>query len=136
MLLNLATIVPGGPLKYVTRPILGALTRYVLGDQIANWLKIPRYPLWATVFQAGWEPFIRAREGLPELDRAPGGGKPLSRVFGGRPRLAARAPGVVKQFYWMFDELLRLAALLVLSGANFPISIEIPTGNNPNYPDD
>ncbi|HLV75416.1 MAG TPA: oxygenase MpaB family protein [Vulgatibacteraceae bacterium] len=115
MLLNLATIVPGGPLKYVTRPILGALTRYVLGDQIANWLKIPRYPLWDTVFQVGWEPFIRVREGLLELDRA---------------------PGVVKQFYWMFDELLRLAALLVLSGANFPISIEIPTGNNPNYPDD
>ncbi|XRQ10590.1 oxygenase MpaB family protein, partial [Actinomadura welshii] len=111
MLLNLATIVPGGPLRYVTKPILGALTRYVLGDEIAEWLKIRRYPFWDTVFDVAWEPFIRVREGLLDLEDS---------------------PGPVQQFYWLFDEILRVAALLVLSGADFPISIEIPTGNNPN----
>ena len=115
MLLNLATIVPGGPLKYVTKPILGALTRYVLGDEIAEWLKIERYPFWDTVFENAWEPFIAVREGILSLEDA---------------------PGPVQKFYWLFDEILRLGALLVLSGADLPISIEIPTGNNPNYPDD
>ncbi|TDC57098.1 DUF2236 domain-containing protein [Actinomadura sp. KC345] len=115
MLLNLATIVPGGPLKYVTKPILGALTRYVLGDEIAEWLHIRRYPFWDTVFEVAWEPFIRVREGLLELEDG---------------------PGLLQQFYWLFDEILRVAALLVLSGGNLPISIEIPTGNNPDYPDD
>lgn len=114
MLLNLATIVPGGPLRYITKPILGALTRYVLGDEIAGWLNIRRYPLWDTIFEVGWEPFVRIREGLLELEDA---------------------PGIVQSSYWAFDELLRVAALLVLSGADFPISIEIPTGNNPDYED-
>ncbi|TDB92661.1 DUF2236 domain-containing protein [Actinomadura sp. 7K534] len=112
MLLNLATIVPGGPLRYVTKPILGALTRYVLGDEIAGWLNIRRYPLWDTIFEVGWEPFIRVREGLLRLEDA---------------------PGVVQASYWAFDEIIRVAALLVLSGADYPISIEIPTGNNPDY---
>ncbi|QFG23776.1 oxygenase MpaB family protein [Actinomadura sp. WMMB 499] len=113
MLLNLATIVPGGPLRYVTKPILGALTRYVLGDEIANSLNIRRYPFWDTAFNVAWEPFIRIREGILELEDA---------------------PGIVQQVYWVFDEILRLAALLVLSGADFPISIEIPSMNNPDYP--
>ncbi|MFV2175134.1 oxygenase MpaB family protein [Actinomadura sp. LOL_016] len=114
MLLNLATIVPGGPLKYITKPILGALTRYVLGDEIAQWLKIPREPFWDFVFETAWEPFIQVREGLLSLEDA---------------------PGVLQKVYWAFDEILRLAALLVLSGADLPISIEIPSINNPNYPD-
>ncbi|MFB4315039.1 oxygenase MpaB family protein [Actinomadura sp. 21ATH] len=112
MLLNLATIVPGGPLKYVTKPILGALTRYVLGDEIAGWLNIRRYPLWDTIFETAWEPFVRVREGLLELEDA---------------------PGIVQSSYWAFDEILRLSALLVLSGADYPISIEIPVTNNPDY---
>ncbi|TNY36943.1 oxygenase MpaB family protein [Thermomonospora catenispora] len=113
ILLNIATIVPDGPLKYVTRPVLSALTRYVLGDQIADWLKIPREPLWDWVFETLWEPFVAVREGLLSLERA---------------------PGALSKFYWTFDEILRLAVLIVLSGAKFPISIEIPYSNNPNYP--
>ncbi|MEU8797694.1 oxygenase MpaB family protein [Spirillospora sp. NPDC048819] len=112
MLLNLATIVPGGPLRYVTKPILGALTRYVLGDEIAEWLKIPREPFWDEVFEVAWEPFIAVREGLLALEDA---------------------PGALQKAYWAFDEILRLAALLVLSGGNLPISIEIPHTNNPHY---
>ncbi|MFD0855482.1 oxygenase MpaB family protein, partial [Actinomadura adrarensis] len=112
MLLNMATIIPGGPLKYITKPILGSLTRYVLGDEIAEWLNIPEEPLWDGVFETLWEPFIRVREGLLSLEDA---------------------PGALQKFYWAFDEIIRLAALLVLSGGNLPISIEIPTSNNPDY---
>ncbi|MFD0901522.1 oxygenase MpaB family protein [Actinomadura sediminis] len=114
MLLNLGTIVPGGPLRYVTKPILGALTRYVLGDEIAGWLKIPREPFWDAVFDTAWEPFIAVREGLLSLEDA---------------------PGVLQKVYWAFDEILRLGALLVLSGGDLPISIQIPDANNPDYPD-
>ncbi|MBA9007596.1 oxygenase MpaB family protein [Thermomonospora cellulosilytica] len=113
ILLNMGTIVPGGPLRYVTKPILGSLTRYVLGDEIANWLQIPREPLWDGVFETLWEPFVAVREGLLSMEKA---------------------PGALQKFYWAFDEILRLGALLVLSGGDFPISIEIPDANNPNYP--
>ncbi|HEY8482055.1 MAG TPA: oxygenase MpaB family protein [Spirillospora sp.] len=108
MLLNLAAFADGG---VVTKRVLGALTRYVLGDEIAGWLKIPRYPFWDNLLKTGWPPFVAVREGILEITDAP---KP------------------VRDAYWMFDELLRQAALLVLSEAK-PISIEIPTGNNPNY---
>jgi hypothetical protein len=112
ILLNMGTLVPGGPLRYVTKPILGSLTRYVLGDEIANWLKIPREPLWDGVFETLWEPFVAVREGLLSLEKA---------------------PGALQKFYWAFDEILRLGALLVLSGGDLPISIEIPDANNPDY---
>ncbi|MFC5751432.1 oxygenase MpaB family protein [Actinomadura rugatobispora] len=112
MLLNMATIIPGGPLRYITKPILGSLTRYVLGDEIANSLKIRREPLWDGVFETLWEPFVLVREGLLSLEKA---------------------PGALQKFYWAFDEILRLAALLVLSGGDLPISIEIPDANNPDY---
>ena len=50
------------------------------------------------------------------------------------PVTPGQAPGPVQKFYWLFDEILRLGVLLVLSGADFPISIQIPEMNNPNYP--
>ncbi len=33
-------------LTLLSRPILGALTRFMLGDEIANWLNIPTEPVW------------------------------------------------------------------------------------------
>ncbi|RAY12683.1 DUF2236 domain-containing protein [Actinomadura craniellae] len=110
MLLNLGSFLDGGLL---TKPILGSLTRYVLGDEIANWLKIRKDPFWDSVFEIAWEPFIAVREGLLSLERA---------------------PGILQKVYWAFDEILRLGALLVLSEGDFPISIEIPVANNPNFP--
>ncbi|PRX00874.1 UNVERIFIED_ORG: hypothetical protein CLV66_13319 [Actinomadura viridilutea] len=98
--------------QLLTKPILGALTRYVLGDEIAGWLKIPREPVWDTLFETAWEPFIAVREGLFSLEMA---------------------PGALQKAYWAFDEILRLGVLLVLPGGNLPISIEIPTTNNPNH---
>ncbi|GLZ13337.1 secreted protein [Actinomadura sp. NBRC 104425] len=110
MLLNLGAQLDFG---LVTKPVLGALTRYVLGDQIADWLKIPRDPLWDPIFETAWEPFIAIREGLLSLEKA---------------------PGVVQKAYWAFDEILRLGILLYLSEGDLPISIQIPDANNPNYP--
>ncbi|QFU92086.1 oxygenase MpaB family protein [Amycolatopsis sp. YIM 10] len=102
ILLNLGSSVDGGILS---KPILGAFTRFMLGDEIAGWLKIDREPLWDSLLDVAWEPFIAVREGLLPLPLAP-------------------------KAYWLFDEFLRKAALLFLSEAK-PISIEIPETNRP-----
>ncbi|MFB4308529.1 oxygenase MpaB family protein [Actinomadura sp. GTD37] len=109
MLLNLASFIDLGILS---KPVLGALTRFVLGDEIAGWLKIPREPLWDPIFENLWEPFVAVREGILEM---------------------TDAPKQLRQVYWVFDEIIRQVVLLVLSGADYPISISIPTMNNPNY---
>lgn len=105
MLLDLGA---GLDLTLLSRPILGALTRFMLGDEIANWLNIPREPVWGTLLDVAWGPFIAVREGLLPLPLAP-------------------------EAYWTFDELLRQFVLLYMSELQ-TISIEIPEFNNPNYP--
>ncbi|WP_021592180.1 MULTISPECIES: oxygenase MpaB family protein [Actinomadura] len=109
ILLNLGSVIDGGLL---TKPILGALTRFMLGDEIAGWLKIPREPLWDNLLKTLWPPFIAVREGLLDL---------------------TDAPKALRDLYWTFDEILRQAALIFLSEGDFPISIEIPQTNNPHY---
>jgi hypothetical protein len=103
ILLGLGEVVDAGIL---TRPVLGSFTRFLLGDRIANWLEIPREPIWDTLLRTAWGPFIAVREGLLPFPLAP-------------------------QAYWLFDEFLRKAALLFLSEAR-PISIEIPVANRPS----
>ncbi|MBB6550596.1 oxygenase MpaB family protein [Nonomuraea rubra] len=103
ILLNLGSSVDGGILS---KPILGAFTRFMLGDEIAGWLKIPREPVWDPLLRLSWRPFIAVREGLLPFPLAP-------------------------EAYWLFDEFLRKAALLFLSEAR-PISIEIPETNRPS----
>jgi hypothetical protein len=103
ILLNLGSVVDGGILS---KPILGAFTRFMLGDRIAGWLQIPREPVWDSLLNVAWGPFIAVREGLLPFPAAP-------------------------QAYWLFDEFLRKAALLFLSEAR-PISIEIPVANRPS----
>ncbi|MER5421017.1 oxygenase MpaB family protein [Streptosporangium roseum] len=102
ILLNLGSSVDGAILS---KPILGAFTRFMLGDEIAAWLKIPREPIWDPLLKVSWKPFIAVREGLLPFPLAP-------------------------EAYWLFDEFLRKAALLFLSEAR-PISIEIPDTNRP-----
>lgn len=109
ILVNLASFIDG---SLLSKPILCALTRHFLGDHVADSLKLPRYPFWDTAFEIAWEPFVAVREGLLSLEKA---------------------PGLLRQVYWAFDEILRLGILVVLSGADFPISIQIPDTNNPNY---
>jgi len=91
----------------LSRPVMGAFTRYVLGDRIAGWLEIPREPVWDPMLRTFWRPFIAARE--------------VGVHFPGAP-----------ETYWLFDEFLRKAVLLYLSEGDQPISIEIPTGNRPS----
>ncbi|MFD6858238.1 oxygenase MpaB family protein [Rhodococcus sp. NPDC060090] len=105
MLLDLGA---GLDFTLLSRPILGALTRFTLGDEVANWLNIPRELLWDNLLNVAWGPFIAVREGLLPLPLAP-------------------------EAYWTFDELLRQFVLLYMSELR-PISIELPEFNNPNYP--
>ncbi|GAA1649237.1 oxygenase MpaB family protein [Actinoplanes couchii] len=100
ILLNLGADVDAGLLS---KPILGAFTRFMLGDEIAGWLRIPRELVWDPLLRTAWGPFIAVREGLLPFPLAP-------------------------KAYWLFDEFLRKAALLFLSEAR-PISIEIPVTN-------
>jgi endo-cleaving rubber dioxygenase len=103
ILLSLGTPIDAGILS---KPILGSFTRFMLGDQIANWLRIPRELIWDPLLRTAWGPFIAVREGLLPFPLAP-------------------------EAYWLFDEFLRKAALLFLSEAR-PISIEIPDTNRPS----
>ena len=96
-------------LTLLTRPILGALTRFMLSDQIADWLHIPREPVWSPLLETAWGPYVAVREGLLSV-------------------------GVPKEAYWMFDEFLRQFVLFYMSELHMPINIEIPVMNNPHYP--
>jgi hypothetical protein len=95
-------------LTLLSRPVLGALTRFMLGNQVADWLRIPREPLWSPLLETAWGPFIAVREGLLTF-------------------------GMPRQAYWMFDELLRQFVLYYMAELKTPIVIDIPTFNNPNY---
>jgi hypothetical protein len=103
ILLNLGSVIDAGILS---KPILGAFTRFMLGDRIAEWLKIPRELIWDPLLNTAWGPFIAVREGLLPFPLAPAA-------------------------YWTLDEFIRQAALLFLSEAR-PISIEIPEANRPS----
>jgi endo-cleaving rubber dioxygenase len=91
----------------LSKPMMHSATRYNLGDQIADWLEVPREPVADPAMRVGWPAFIAFREGTMEFPVPPRG-------------------------YWAFDELLRLAVLFFL-GEGKRINITIPTGNNPNY---
>jgi hypothetical protein len=103
ILLNLGSTIDAGVLS---KPVLGAFTRFMLGDEIAGWLNIPREPVWDPLFKTAWGPFVAVREGLLPFPLAP-------------------------EAYWLFDEFGRQAALLFLSEGT-PISIEIPDTNRPS----
>jgi hypothetical protein len=92
----------------LSRSVLTAFTRFLLGDEIAGWLKLPRTPFWTNLLETAWGPFIAVREGLLPFPFAPAA-------------------------YWTFDEFLRKFVLLYMSEAK-QISIEIPLTNNPDYP--
>ncbi|MCC5574406.1 DUF2236 domain-containing protein [Microtetraspora sp. AC03309] len=105
ILLNLGSGIDG---SLITKDILAAFTRFLLGDKIGDWMKIPKEPFWGGVLNTFWGPFIAVREGL-------------LKVF----------PGT-QSTYWLFEELLRQVLLVYLSEAR-KINIEIPLSNNPNY---
>ncbi|MQY26129.1 oxygenase MpaB family protein [Nocardia aurantia] len=92
-------------LTLLSKPILGAFTRFILGDQVADWLQIPREPVWNPLLQVAWAPFVAVKEGVQ---------------------------GVVpptKDVAWMFDEFLRQFVLWYVAELHMPLSIEIPQTN-------
>lgn len=91
-----------GPLTPL-RPILHALTRYFLGDEITDALEIPRERYWDDLIPWAWPRFIAIREGALRL--------PLS-----------------SSLFWAFDEILRAGVLVFLNDARL-IFIEMPTAN-------
>ena len=95
-------------LTLLSRGVLGALTRFVLGDQAADWLQIPREPVWSPLLETAWTPYVLVCEGLLDLCM---------------PREA----------YWAIDEFLRQFVLWYMSELRMPINIEIPVMNNPKY---
>ncbi|UGT43379.1 DUF2236 domain-containing protein [Nocardia yamanashiensis] len=92
-------------LTILTKPVLGAFTRFLLGDAIADGLAIAREPVWDPLLRFSWGPFIAVREGV----------------------LTVVPP--TQEVYWLFDEFLRQSALWYLAELRMPISIEIPTAN-------
>ncbi|NGN69438.1 DUF2236 domain-containing protein [Streptomyces sp. A7024] len=88
----------------VTRGFLNEFVRYVLSDQIGDWLSLKRDPAAAALIRGVWPAYIKFREGL--IDVAPGG-------------------------FYMFDQFVRALAMGFLnngqSGTTTPIVI--PTGN-------
>ncbi|MFB8004087.1 oxygenase MpaB family protein [Nocardia sp. NPDC056000] len=92
-------------LTLLSRGVLGAFTRFIMGDKVADWLAIPREPAWSPLLEVAWGPFVAVREGV--LSVAP----------------------VVDAPYWMFDEFLRQFAMWYLAELRMPLSIEIPLTN-------
>jgi endo-cleaving rubber dioxygenase len=90
----------------VTRGFLNEFVRYVLNDQIADWLELPRDYLAAAAVRTGWPAYIAFREGL--LPVAPVG-------------------------FYAFDQFVRAIAMLFLNNGTSPAQtpIVIPVANRP-----
>lgn len=90
----------------VTRGFLNEFVRYVLSDEIGDWLGLERDPASAALIRTAWPAFILFREGLTPV-----------------------APGA----FYVFDQFVRALAMAFLnngdSGTTTPIVI--PTGNRP-----
>nr|ABV68924.1 latex clearing protein [Gordonia westfalica] len=95
-------------LTLLSRGVLGALTRFMLGDKAADGLHIPREPVWTPLLETAWTPYVLVREGLLNV-------------------------GMPREAYWMIDEFLRQFVLFYMSELRMPINIEIPVFNNPKY---
>ncbi|MEV6827008.1 oxygenase MpaB family protein [Amycolatopsis sp. NPDC051102] len=90
----------------VTRGFLDEFVRYVLSDEVGDWLGLRRDYAAAALVRTGWPAYIAFREGL--LPIAPAG-------------------------FYLFDQFVRALAMLFLNKASSPTStpITIPTANRP-----
>ncbi|MGC7094789.1 oxygenase MpaB family protein [Amycolatopsis lurida] len=90
----------------VTRGFLNEFVRYVLSDEIGDWLDLRRDYAAKALIQTGWPAYIAFREGL--------------------------IPVMPVGFY-LFDQLIRALAMLFLNKVTSPATtpITIPTGNRP-----
>ncbi|HET6704970.1 MAG TPA: DUF2236 domain-containing protein, partial [Amycolatopsis sp.] len=90
----------------VTRGFLNEFVRYVLSNEVGDWLGLPRDYAAAALIRTGWPAYIAFREGL--LPVAPAG-------------------------FFLFDQFVRALAMLFLNKGTSSTStpITIPTGNRP-----
>ncbi|MFD9290384.1 oxygenase MpaB family protein [Streptomyces sp. NPDC060030] len=90
----------------VTRGFLNEFVRYVLSNEVGDWLKLPRDYAAAALVRTVWPAFILFREGLSPV-----------------------MPGA----FYMFDQFLRGLAMLFLNKGSSTTTtpITIPTGNRP-----
>jgi endo-cleaving rubber dioxygenase len=90
----------------VTRGFLNEFVRYVLSNEIGDWLHLPRDYAAAAFIRTAWPTYIAFREGLIPI-------APVS--------------------FYMFDQFIRALAMLFLNKATSPTAtlITIPTGNRP-----
>ncbi|MBN6040579.1 oxygenase MpaB family protein [Amycolatopsis sp. 195334CR] len=90
----------------VTRGFLNEFVRYLLSDEIGDWLNLRRDYAAKAVIQTGWPAYIAFREGLIPI-------MPVG--------------------FYMFDQLIRAIAMLFLNKVTSPTTtpITIPTGNRP-----
>jgi hypothetical protein len=94
-----------GPAAPLGRPLLNALTRYVAGDQVADWVAVPREPVWDPLIRTGFPQFVALREKLIPLPLIP----PIA---------------------WTLDEAIRQLMMFYLSEGK-PVDIVIPDVNRP-----
>ncbi|WP_369221380.1 oxygenase MpaB family protein [Streptomyces sp. R39] len=90
----------------VTRGFLNEFVRYVLSDQVGDWLGLKRDYVSAALIRTAWPAFILFREGLSPV-----------------------APAA----FYMFDQFVRALAMLFLNKGSSATTtpITIPTGNRP-----
>lgn len=87
----------------LTQPFVDAMIRYLLGNQVADWLEIPDDAYMDEFVSKGWPAFVAARDAALPLPLAPDG-------------------------YNLFDQFLEQGVLFYLSDGK-PIQITIPTTN-------
>jgi hypothetical protein len=93
---------PGG----IDKPLVNAFSRYLTGNQVADWNGIPRQPLSDPLVKIAWPLLVQFREGLIGL-----------------PLVPATA--------WLLDEMIKKWTTYYLTkGAQ--TKIVIPTGNRPS----
>jgi endo-cleaving rubber dioxygenase len=90
----------------ISRPLVNALARYLVGDQVADWDGIPREPVWGPAIALAWPALVAFREGLIPLPLVPEGA-------------------------WLIDEAARQYILFYLTKGRGAV-IDIPQINRPS----
>ncbi|MGJ6966909.1 oxygenase MpaB family protein [Streptosporangium sp. G11] len=89
----------------ISRPLVNAFARYLVGDQVSDWDDIRREPVWGPLVSTAWPILVRFREGLVPLPLVP-------------------------ETAWLIDEAVRGYIMFYLTKGE-ETKIEIPTTNRP-----
>ena len=92
----------------ISRPLVNALGRFLVSEQVANWDQIPRAPFWEATLRTAWPVLVKMREGLIPLPLVP-------------------------ETVWFIDEALRQYILFYLTKGQ-ETKIVMPLNNRPTYP--